>query len=136
MSIPEDVFITLIRAKTVREEDLIGEQVYVLADGSRVKSVKFRIRYLQVGGRVLENVTGSVGSRNSSLLLGQSFLGRFKSWSMILRTGVRGVRAKVVELASKQKVMTPAIPTSPSLPAACVEWFSRTVCYDILYQWM
>jgi predicted aspartyl protease len=80
VSIPEDVFITLIRAKTVREEDFIGNQVYVLGDGSRVKSIRFRIRSLQVGGRVLENVTGSVGGKNSSLLLGQSFLGRFKSW--------------------------------------------------------
>jgi predicted aspartyl protease len=82
VSIPEDVFITLIRAKTVREEDSIGNQVYVLADGSKEKSMRFRIRSLQVGGRVLENVTGSVGGKNSSLLLGQSFLGRFKSWSI------------------------------------------------------
>jgi len=37
---------------------------------------------LKVGDIVLENVVGSVGSSNSSLLLGQSFLGRFKSWSI------------------------------------------------------
>ena len=37
---------------------------------------------LRVGDRVLENVIGSVASTKGSLLLGQSFLGRFKSWSI------------------------------------------------------
>ena len=82
VAIPEDVVITLMRAKTIREDDFIGEQVYVLADGSKVRSLKFRIRSLQIGDRVLENVTGSVASAKGSLLLGQSFLGRFKSWSI------------------------------------------------------
>lgn len=35
-----------------------------------------------VGNKVLENVNGSIASVNGSLLLGQSFLGRFKSWSV------------------------------------------------------
>ena len=82
VSIPEDVVSTLIRAGTIRDTDFIGEQTYVLADGSRVKSKTFRIRSLKVGDRVLENVTGSVAGRNGTLLLGQSFLGRFKSWSI------------------------------------------------------
>jgi hypothetical protein len=32
------------------------------------------------GGKIVENVTGSIASVNDSLLLGQSPLGRFKSW--------------------------------------------------------
>ena len=82
VSIPEDVVTTLIRAGTIRDTDFIGERTYVLADGSRVQSKTFRIRSLKVGDRVLENVTGSVASTKGSLLLGQSFLGRFKSWSI------------------------------------------------------
>lgn len=82
VSIPEDVVTTLIRAGTIRDTDFIGERTYVLADGSRVQSKTFRIRTLKVGDRVLENVTGSVASTKGSLLLGQSFLGRFKSWSI------------------------------------------------------
>jgi predicted aspartyl protease len=31
---------------------------------------------------VIENVTGSVASAAGELLLGQSFLGRFRSWSI------------------------------------------------------
>ena len=82
VSIPEDVVSTLIRAGTIRDTDFVGEQIYTLADGSKVKSHTFRIRSLKVGDRVLENVTGSVAPAKGSLLLGQSFLGRFKSWSI------------------------------------------------------
>jgi clan AA aspartic protease (TIGR02281 family) len=82
VSIPADVVITLMRAGTILDTDFIGEQVYVLADGSKVKSHTFRIRSLRVGDRVLENVIGSIASTKGSLLLGQSFLGRFKSWSI------------------------------------------------------
>ena len=82
VTIPEDVVSTLIRTGTIRDTDFIGEQIYTLADGSKVKSKTFRIRSLKVGDRLLENVTGSVASTKGSLLLGQSFLGRFKSWSI------------------------------------------------------
>lgn len=82
VSIPTDVVTTLMRAGTILDTDFIREQVYVLADGSKVKSHTFRIRSLKVGDRILENVTGSVASTKGSLLLGQSFLGRFKSWSI------------------------------------------------------
>ena len=82
VSIPEDVVSTLIRAGTIKSTDFINEQTYTLADGSKMKSHTFRIRSLKVGDRVLENVTGSVAPAKGSLLLGQSFLGRFKSWSI------------------------------------------------------
>jgi TPR repeat protein len=82
VTIPEDVVGTLVRAGSIKNEDFIGEQSYVLADGSKVDSRTFRIRSMKVGDRVLENVTGSVVSKQGSLLLGQSFLGRFKSWAV------------------------------------------------------
>lgn len=37
---------------------------------------------LTVGGKVIENVTGSVNPVATDALLGQSFLTRFKSWSI------------------------------------------------------
>jgi clan AA aspartic protease (TIGR02281 family) len=82
VSIPADVFSTLRRSGTIRDEDISGDQTYVLADGSKTKSVTFTIRSLRVGNRLVENVRGSVASAQGSLLLGQSFLERFKSWSI------------------------------------------------------
>ena len=82
VSIPADVVLTLMRTKTIKETDFLGEQTYMLADGSKVPSQTFVIRSLKVGNKVLENVHGSVASVHGSLLLGQTFLSRFKSWSV------------------------------------------------------
>jgi clan AA aspartic protease (TIGR02281 family) len=82
VSIPADVVTTLMRAGTITQSDFIGTQTYTLADGSTTSSPTFRIRSLKVGDIVLQDVMGSVANREGDLLLGQSFLGRFKSWSI------------------------------------------------------
>jgi predicted aspartyl protease len=82
VSIPADVVLTLMRTGTLRDADFLGQRTYVLADGSTVPSQTFRIRVLKVGDRQIENVTGSVARAEGSLLLGQSFLSRFRSWSI------------------------------------------------------
>jgi clan AA aspartic protease (TIGR02281 family) len=82
VAVPADVVGTLTRAGTIAKTDFIGKQTYVLADGSTVPTNTFVIRSLKVGDILIENVTGSVSPAAGSLLLGQSFLQRFKSWSM------------------------------------------------------
>jgi predicted aspartyl protease len=82
VSVPADVVSTLIRLGSIERADFLGEQQYQLADGSIVPSPVFNIRSLKVGDKVVENVKGSVASVKGSLLLGQSFLNRFNSWSV------------------------------------------------------
>jgi clan AA aspartic protease (TIGR02281 family) len=82
VTVPADVFSTLVRTGTIRSTDLIGEQTYGLADGAEAKSITFFIRSLRVGNTVVQNVKAGVVSSKGSLLLGQSFLERFKSWSI------------------------------------------------------
>jgi predicted aspartyl protease len=79
--IPADVVMTLMRTGSLVESDFLGQKTYVLADGSTVPSQTFRIRSLKVGNKVLENVNGSTSVKGFPLL-DQSFLGRFKSWSV------------------------------------------------------
>ena len=79
VSVPADVFSTLARTGTIRNSDIIGEETYKLADGSTHRAMTFTIRSLKVGDRVVEGVRGSVASSQGSLLLGQSFLERFRS---------------------------------------------------------
>jgi hypothetical protein len=43
---------------------------------------RFVIRTLKVGDKTLENVVGGIAPVAGSLLLGQSFLSRFKSWAI------------------------------------------------------
>ena len=82
VSVPADVVTTLLRTGTITDGDFLDKQTYQLADGSTAPSQRFVIRTLKVGNKTLENVVGSIAPPAGSLLLGQSFLGRFKSWSI------------------------------------------------------
>jgi predicted aspartyl protease len=82
VSIPFDVFSTLRRTDTISPADLLPTAMYTLADGSTQKQIRFRIRSLRVGSLELHNVIGSVAPLQGSLLLGQSFLSRFRTWSV------------------------------------------------------
>jgi predicted aspartyl protease len=82
VSIPADVVLTLLRTETITEADFLDKQTYQLADGSTVPSQRFVIRTLKIGDKTLENVVGGIAPVAGSLLLGQSFLSRFKSWSI------------------------------------------------------
>ncbi len=82
VSVPADVVMTLVRTGTIGDDDFLGKQTYQLADGSTVPSQRFIIRSLKVGDRTLENVVGGIVPVTGSLLLGQSFLSRFKSVSI------------------------------------------------------
>ena len=82
VSIPSDVFSTLIRAGTVEKSDILGTQTYVLADGSKTPSITFNIKSLKLGNKIIRNLKGSVSTAQGSLLLGQSFLQKVSSWSI------------------------------------------------------
>jgi gag-polyprotein putative aspartyl protease len=82
VSVPADVVMTLVRTGTITDADFLGKQTYQLADGSTVPSQQFVIRSLRVGDETLENVVGSIAPVAGGLLLGQSFLSRFNTWSI------------------------------------------------------
>jgi clan AA aspartic protease (TIGR02281 family) len=82
VSIPADVVLTLMRTGTIGRGDFLGNRTYMLADGSTAPSPTFRIRTLKVGDREVHNVVASIAPVSGSLLLGQSFLSHFASWSI------------------------------------------------------
>jgi predicted aspartyl protease len=87
--IPSDVVSTLIRSKAISvDKDFTGSANYTLADGTVVPSKTFRIKSLKVGSNSIEDVIGGIGPAKGSLLLGQSFLNRFKAWSIDNQRGV------------------------------------------------
>jgi predicted aspartyl protease len=73
---------SLLRTETITEADFLGKQTYRLADGSTLPSQQFTIRSLKIGDRILESVIGSIAPVSGTLLLGRSFLSRFRSWSI------------------------------------------------------
>ena len=81
--IPGDVVSTLMRAGALKQTDFFDPQIATLAGGSKIPLMIFRIRSLNVGDNIVENVMGSTSLQpRGHLLLGQSFLNRFKSWSI------------------------------------------------------
>jgi clan AA aspartic protease (TIGR02281 family) len=82
VSVPADVFSSLVRADTVTRADITGTRNYKNADGEVFQSQTFIIRSLKIGNIEAPNVQAKVSSSNAPPLLGQSFLKRFKSWSI------------------------------------------------------
>jgi clan AA aspartic protease (TIGR02281 family) len=82
VNIPADVALTLFRTGTISQKDFLPGKSYQLADGSILKSKRFIIRELDMGGIKITQVPASIGPATASLLLGQSFLGRLESWSL------------------------------------------------------
>ncbi|MEJ0040983.1 MAG: retropepsin-like aspartic protease [Rhizomicrobium sp.] len=82
VNIPASVFRKLQRAGAIQQSDMLGTEDYTLADGSTERGRVVRIRTLKVGNIVVHDVNASIGGDESSALLGQSFLERFRSWSL------------------------------------------------------
>ena len=82
VTVPENVVSTLLLSGTLTSHDFIGQVARVLADGTEVPSTTFRIGSIKIGDAIAYNVLGSVSSPKGDLLLGQSFLGHFKHWSI------------------------------------------------------
>jgi clan AA aspartic protease (TIGR02281 family) len=82
VSITEDMVSALMKSGTMTSADLLGTKTYMLADGTMLQGKIYRMASVRIGGTVLENVTVRIAPGDSSLLLGQSFLRRLKSWSL------------------------------------------------------
>jgi clan AA aspartic protease (TIGR02281 family) len=82
VSIPADVFASLVQANTVTQADITGIRNYKNADGEVFRSKTFIIRSLKIGNIEAPRVQAKVSPSNAPPLLGQSFLKRFKSWSI------------------------------------------------------
>jgi hypothetical protein len=89
-----------------------------MADGSTVPSQRFVIRSLKVGDKTLENVVGSIAPVAGGLLLGQSFLRRFDTWSID-----NHIQALILRSSGNTATVSTATPqpdTGPSSPTAAM----------------
>jgi clan AA aspartic protease (TIGR02281 family) len=82
VSVPEDVFKTLIRSGTVTESDFREPGVYVTADGSEHSKRRFILHELRVGDHVVKDVIASVAPDKADPLLGQGFLNKLPTWTL------------------------------------------------------
>ena len=82
VSIPLDIIKAMKDDQIISEKDYLDEKIYMMADGSKVTAKRYLIRSVKVGEKELKNVTISSTAKNGVILLGQSFLSRFKTWSI------------------------------------------------------
>ena len=82
ISVPEDVFKTLLRTRTVTESDFLAPGTYVMADGSNHLKQRFVLHELRVGEHVAKDLIASVAPDKADPLLGQNFLKKLPAWTM------------------------------------------------------
>ena len=82
VSIPFDIIKAMKEDQIISDKDFIDEKNYIMADGSKVAAKRYLIKSVKVGEKEIKNVTISSTSKNGVILLGQSFLSRFKTWSI------------------------------------------------------
>lgn len=117
--IPADVASTLWRTRTIREEHLLPEVTVTLADGSQVKGQRVILESLQLGSRTIRQVPAIVGNYNGLLLLGQNFLERLGSWSIVVdRRGPVLLLGSSREFLNAPEFQPPIVSDAPNLVAA------------------
>ncbi len=109
VAIPADVAMTLIRTGTITSSDFLPGKTYRLADGSQLKSARFVLQEMELGGVRIKNVPCSVSPADGDLLLGQSLLERLESWSLDNKEHLLIIAAPQEVPNSKQNF--PGVPT-------------------------
>mgnify|MGYP003576598669 FL=1 len=82
VQIPEEAVEEMKRNGTLTDADFMGQRRFILADGRTMQQRVFRLRSLQIGDRIMENVLATMGAPKSRALLGQSFLRRLNWWKI------------------------------------------------------
>ena len=85
VSVPEDVFKTLLRTGTVTESDLREAGTYVMADGSKRSAQRFILHELRLGDRVVRDVVAGVAPAKPTRCSAKASLGRYRGGQSIIR---------------------------------------------------
>jgi hypothetical protein len=136
VSIPEDVFTTLVRAGTISKGDLRDLRNYQLADGTQTTYRQFLIRSMRVGDVELRNVTASVTPAAGLLLLGQTFLSRLQSWSIDNQRHILSINQALTNESEAAHdaapAAQPAVATPPAVQTNPTQTATPTVNWQLL----
>jgi clan AA aspartic protease (TIGR02281 family) len=88
VSVPMGLWYAMIQGGRITNDDHIDVARYRTASGV-VEGLRFIMPPMQIAGVTVRGVVGSVtkGDRGSTILLGQSFLRKFRSWQINNATG-------------------------------------------------
>lgn len=80
--LPKDMVEDLTKSGAIAPSDMHGRSIFVTADGKHHRGQLLMLRRLEVGGHVATDVMAGVGPEHVEPLLGQTFLAKFKSWTL------------------------------------------------------
>jgi clan AA aspartic protease (TIGR02281 family) len=81
VSVSPVLFVAMEKGGHISDADMIDVVKYRTANGV-TEGLRFRMPPMTVGGHTVYGVIGSVSVSSNSLLLGQSFLKKFRSWTI------------------------------------------------------
>ena len=111
--IPSNILPALMQAGTITNKDFLPGKNVKLADGSLVRSSRFMIRELNIGGYRIFNVPAVITPKTGFPLLGQSFLNKVESWTLDNRAH-KLTLAGVEPEPAKEAASVYNAPTSPA----------------------
>ena len=81
VSVDVELFQIMTKYGRVTKADLIDVAKYRTANGV-IEGLRFRMPPMTIGGHTVHGVVGSVHKGSNSMLLGQSFLTKFRYWAI------------------------------------------------------
>ncbi|SJZ43466.1 retropepsin-like aspartic protease [Sediminibacterium ginsengisoli] len=72
----------LLQDGLLKQDDLIGNGNYLLADGREIACRRYRINGIQIGSYILNDIVLAVSDEVRHFLLGKSVLNKFSSWTV------------------------------------------------------
>ncbi|MFA5619720.1 MAG: retroviral-like aspartic protease family protein [Weeksellaceae bacterium] len=82
VSITPEIALTLVKTGTITENDWLPGAYYKFADGTTAKSMRFNLKSVKIGNKIISNVTCSISnSLDAPMLLGQSVLSKFGKYT-------------------------------------------------------
>jgi hypothetical protein len=84
--IPSNIVAGFLKSGTITNKDFLPGKNFRLADGSVLRSARFTIRELNIGGYRIFNIPAGITPNTGFPLLGQSFLNKIESWTLDNRT--------------------------------------------------
>jgi clan AA aspartic protease (TIGR02281 family) len=82
VSIPQNIADYLMQRGTMAQDDYKGSTSFVMANGEREPGDVYMLRSISIEGVTVNDVLCSVGSDNSTILLGKSFFDKFSGFSL------------------------------------------------------
>jgi clan AA aspartic protease (TIGR02281 family) len=86
--IPRSLAKRLAANGSLTKADYLSTATYVIANGAHVEAARYTLHALTIAGHTVTDVRCSVGNDEDTLLLGQSFLRKFPSFSINNARGV------------------------------------------------